>query len=400
MADRISIYEDYKTKLLLSEQQKQDILALKDILGSKNVSLQVDGTLQVMHYVGFVVSNRTRIQILPKIYASSATSDPEREAEESIHLLFHMLHYSEYFKVEELPTPQAISSCDYDLLEIFISIFIRRFINLFTRDVHRNYEDFQENMQFIKGKILFQQSLRRNVFSRHLHYVDYQEFTVDTLLNRIFKTVIMRLLAHTSNSDNKKKLKLALVYLEEVSTVRLSESVFDQVRFTRLNENYRPLFNMARMFYHNLQPGTKEGDEYTFTFLVPLNELFEFYVYKLLRNQHGDCIQYQKPQRYLATWGNKRKLLLKPDITMHREGKVLQIWDAKYKNPFDGDGQLSVSPSDIYQMLAYAVRYNCNSIALVYPVFKESKGSAEIEPLNIETSQGNVCLKIEQVDIN
>src|SRR5690554_2825602 len=234
MADRISIYEDYKTKLLLSEQQKQDILALKDILGSKNVSLQVDGTLQVMHYVGFVVSNRTRIQILPKIYASSATSDPEREAEESIHLLFHMLHYSEYFKVEELPTPQAISSCDYDLLEIFISIFIRRFINLFTRDVHRNYEDFQENMQFIKGKILFQQSLRRNVFSRHLHYVDYQEFTVDTLLNRIFKTVIMRLLAHTSNSDNKKKLKLALVYLEEVSTVRLSESVFDQVRFTRL----------------------------------------------------------------------------------------------------------------------------------------------------------------------
>lgn len=400
MADRIiSIYEDYRTKLSLSEQQKQDILALKDILGSNNVSLQVDGTIQVMHYVGFVVSNRTRLQILPKIYAASATANPQREAEEAIHLLFHMLHFSGYFKVEELPKPQAISSCNNDLLEIFISIFVRRFISLFTRDVHRNYEDFQENMQFIKGKILFQESLRKNVFTRHLHYVDYQEFTIDTLLNRIFKTVVMRLLAHTKNSDNKKNLKLALVYLEEVSPIRLSSTTFDQVRFNRLNENYRPLFNLARMFYNNLQPGTKDGDEYTFTFLVPLNELFEVYVHKLLRDRYGDCIQYQKPQRHLATWGSKRKFLLKPDITMQRDGKILHIWDAKYKNPFAGDGELSISQGDIYQVLAYAVKYKCNRIALVYPVFKGSEGPPEIEPIVIDTAQGEVCLAVEQVDI-
>lgn len=114
---------------------------------------------------------------------------------------------------------------------------------------------------------------------------------------------------------------------------------------------------MARMFYYHLQPGTKDGDEYTFTFLVPLNELFEFYVYKLLMDRYGDCIQYQKPQQHLATWGSKHKFLLKPDITMQRDGKVLHIWDAKYKNPFGRDGELSISQGDIYQVLAYAVRY-------------------------------------------
>jgi len=76
-------------------------------------------------------------------------------------------------------------------------MFIEKFLNLFCSDPHRQYETVEENLQFIKGKILFQKSLLKNVYTDHLHYVEYEEFTMDTVLNRIFKTIFLKLLYAT-----------------------------------------------------------------------------------------------------------------------------------------------------------------------------------------------------------
>jgi 5-methylcytosine-specific restriction enzyme subunit McrC len=101
--------------------------------------------------------------------------------------------------------------------------------------------------------------------------VRYQEFTENTLLNQILKTMILSLRTATKRQANKKLLNVALIYLEDVQTVRLSEIIFRQVQFNRLNENYRTLLVSAKLFYLNRQPRTYARDERTFTFLVPLN---------------------------------------------------------------------------------------------------------------------------------
>jgi len=401
----ITVFEDRQTKLNLTEKQKQDILALKDLWGSQNLILQADGTILLNHYVGFVARNQTRLQILPKIYENQLIGSLEYEKQEAIQLLVRLLQYSGYLSVKDIPNPQLISQYKSDFMEIFISIFVSQFLKLFTRNMHRQYENFVDNMQFIKGKIVFQQSVRENSYRRHLHFVEYDEFTVNNLLNQILKTIMLRLLCQTKVSENKKMLKLALVFLEDVNTIRLSSGIFDRVRFNRLNESYRPIFNLAKLFYYNYQPGYSEGDEYTFTFLVPLNRLYEYFIYKLLDKasftQEGKLckVKYQKPQGHLALCEGKGVFTLKPDITIMQDNQVKVILDTKYKNPIY-DGKVTVSQTDIYQMLGYAIHYECKSIILLYPVFKGNENyGIQLATYMIPTKLGDIEIKIMQVDI-
>lgn len=403
----ITIYSDRQTQVQpnLTPEEQGDILALKDLLGSQHVTLQANDVLFVRHYVGFIARGRTRLQILPKIYADYGSIDAEEEKHTSISLLLRLLSYSGYLGYKEIPDPQAIEACDNDLFEIFISIFVSRFLNVFKRNIHRAYEPYEENKQFIKGKILFHETILKNSFRKDRHYVRYDEFTADTLMNRIFKTVILHLLSQTVLSENKKKLKLALDYLDEVEPIRMYNGIFDRVIFNRMTEAYRPVFTMAQLLYYNRQPGFSEGDEFTFTFLVPLHKLFEYFAYKLIDNYAWDTgfnVRYQGPERYLAKQGVTNKFPLSPDITIFRNERTFPeyIVDAKFKNPFDGDGKIDLTSTDIYQVVTYAVCYQCENVFLLYPRFKgQPERDVVLASYKIPTETGSINLKVLQIDI-
>jgi len=400
----ITLYSDRQTQVPnLTVDERRDILALKDLLGSQHVLLQANDSLLIMHYVGFIARGKTRLQILPKIYADYAKIANEEEKSESVSLLLRLLSYSGYINYKEIPDPQSIESCDNDLFEIFINIFVSRFLDVFKRNVHRSYEAYEENKQFIKGKILFHETILKNCLRKDRHYIRYDEFTVDTLLNRIFKTVLIRLMSQTVLGENKKKLKQALNHLEEVEPVELYKGIFDRVIFNRMNDIYQPILSIAKLLYNNRQPGFSEGDENTFTFLVPLNKLFEYYAYKLIDNysQKSDFwVRYQGPEKHLALHKETGHFPLKPDITIFRNNVILYVIDAKFKNPFDKPEQIDLVSTDIYQIVTYAVCYRCENVFLLYPRFKgQPIRDTELVNYKIPTKTGNINLRILQIDI-
>ncbi|MFW6015939.1 MAG: McrC family protein [bacterium] len=395
----ITLYEDRKTLIDINEKQQRDIMELRKLWEPQNFIYQVDSSILLKHYVGFVANKQVKLQILPKIFEENSGMDSLDKKDEAIKILLRLLYYSGYIKTKEIPSPQNIKNYKSDLFEIFISIFIKRFFKLFFRDVHRKYEKAISNTQFIKGKILFSETLRKNSYYKHLHYVQYDEFTMNTILNKIIKTTMIYLLSQSLSMENKKELKKALIYLEDVDRIRLSEIAFKKVTFNRLNHDYQPLFNMAKMFYYNLKPGFYEGDQKTFTFLVPLYNLFEKFVYQLLHKHYINNSQkevlYQKPEHYLAVKDDSKKFKLKPDITIRENNKVKVILDAKYKNP-----NKKILPSDVYQMLAYATAYKCKELYLVYPAFHKMKSPVEIrDTFIINTDFDDICLHVVQIDL-
>jgi 5-methylcytosine-specific restriction enzyme subunit McrC len=63
---------------------------------------------------------------------------------------------------------------------------------------------------------------------------------------------------------------------------------------------------------------------------------------------------------------------LKPDIVvMHRSGQTLLIADAKWKLIDADDAAHTISAGDVYQMLAYARRYEVNEVVLIYPAQRD-----------------------------
>ncbi len=394
----IKVFEDTPIKLKLKEQEINDILSIRNIIGDKNLILQADGKLLISHYVGFVQINNTRVLIYPKIARNVQGEDFYNK---SFDVLVKMLTYTGFDSVKRLNIPINSRRFEGDVLELLIGIFVDELLSLFKRDINRNYNPIIENESFIKGKIDFAENIKKNSYRKHLHSLKYEQFTENILMNQIFKTVILNLIKKTVIKENRMKLGQALLWLEDVEQIKVTSNIWDKFAFTRLNQRYYTVFNMARLFYYNSSINLNKGDEVTFSFLVPLNQLFERYVFQMLNESMEPdlSIKYQGPINYLGYMDDKRILPLKPDITIIKNDQVLMILEAKYKEVIDSEGKIDISPSDIYQMLAYSVKYKCDRIVLIYP---EMMGCMreKIELQTIEIPKENDVLNIRVVLVN
>jgi 5-methylcytosine-specific restriction enzyme subunit McrC len=401
--ETITIFEDRTTRLPNYKVHESNLERLSEIVEPRNFSLHTDGSLRVMHYVGFFQRGNTRIQILPKIYLDSYSSKTD-EKQESLDFVYRLLGWSGFLKYKQL-FPQAISESNSDLLEIFVSLFATEFNSLFQRKIHKRYEERIENQQFIKGKILFSATLRANPILKHKHVMRIDDFSIDNTLNQIFKTVIHSLLLITKSSQNKKDLVIGLTYLEDVTNITLTKHLFKEVKFNRLNADFEPLFKMAQLFFFNQQPGLSSGMEKTFSFLVPINELFEAFVGKVLACFSDEKIAFthQRNRLELLNSSTGTQIQLRPDFTVTNDNRVITILDAKYKCPFNNKGNIDLNEADVYQLCTYGLRYDIKNLFLIYPKFKGVINNASLLKefrINIGDSiEESVNLRAIQVDI-
>lgn len=137
----------------------------------------------------------------------------------------------------------------------------------------------------------------------------------------------------------------------------------------RTNAHWRGVFGQAGKLLSGLYPDVRLGDDSGSALLFNMERLFEEVLGRRIRRECQKFagrplrVELQKPQRSLATTG----FLLKPDITIEEGGRVVAILDAKWKGLVPSEPNAGVSSGDAYQMNAYASRYRCNRLALIYP---------------------------------
>ncbi len=117
--------------------------------------------------------------------------------------------------------------------------------------------------------------------------------------------------------------------------------------------------------------------------------LFEDYVYRLLERIVHSNVQFknlrvtaQRPVRYLMRKRSQASnaghfFQMRPDIVISRRGdsSPIAIIDTKWKllSRLESGNKWGTKQSDIYPMFAYAKRYNCPKIILLYPSHTDIK---------------------------
>ncbi len=394
----LRIFEDRQCKLRVSQQNIEDLLGMRNIIGENNIIIQADGRILIRHFIGFIQLNKTRLLIYPKI---AVGLDNDDEFSKSFEILLKMLVYSGFAGIKRIPEAQNIAKYQGDLMELYIGMFAKELLRQFQRDINRGYNNQLENQCFIKGKVDFNETIKHNSFKKHLHYVRYDEFDENTSLNTIFKAIIQVLILKTKVKSNKIKLMQLMLWLEDVKDSSLTNDIWDSIIFNRQNRKYEVAFNMAKMFYYKSGPNIISGNTSALSFLIPTNQLFEMYLYKILeKGYYGKYeVKYQGPIDYLAVLNDRSYLQMKPDITLLKDGKVDKIIDAKYKIIMDENENLLTSQGDVYQMLAYSVRYQCDDIYLIYPkgVVYGSEGVAAT--FTIENYDHHITVHIIKIDL-
>ena len=110
----------------------------------------------------------------------------------------------------------------------------------------------------------------------------------------------------------------------------------------------------------------------------------------------------QRSDTYLAEEKESKLFRLQPDLWIKTEHKSL-IADTKYKIVYsdEKDPKKGISQTDLYQMLAYAVRFNVDEIILFYPntVSQEQEGETALTIKDALADDKEISIKAFQLPI-
>jgi 5-methylcytosine-specific restriction enzyme subunit McrC len=329
------------------------------------------------NYVGVIQVPGLTLEILPKIDRSTIDSS-DQEKLRAQHNLLYMLSFTKKLPFEERDLT-SLKLQEMPLLEILIRLFVTRMMQELRRGIDRAYVHREDNLPCVKGKILMTQHLLVNAAHRESFYVGFDEFLDDTPLNRILKATSRRLLSVSITAETQRLLMETVAIFDEVGDIIPDAHHFDRVHLHRNNERFLPLLDFCRMVWQEKSPNPSAGDSRTFSILFPMEQLFEEFIARFIRRHASDfgfrredvCIQSVGNSRCLVReeTSQSQKFKLQPDLLVKSGKRIGLILDTKWKHlkADEEDAKNAVPQADMYQMYAYAHRYDCNEVILLYP---------------------------------
>lgn len=362
--------------------------------GKQIIEVRRNGIKATSH-VGIFSVGRETIQILPKISKDSAE-------DYSVKNLLHMLSYTRNIEITEAGLSRLCERKKSEFFEIIIYLFASNLLELLKKNFRKSYVDTEENSHFIKGRILFQENLKANMFRKDKIYCNFSDFSQDILLNQIFKYTSKLLTSITTDSENYRILREIDFILSEIEFKRIKLSDFKNLYLDRLNHGYKPIVDLAKLFISNSTVELSCNKLESFSFLFDMNLLFEQFIAGFIARNKNKLlskkfeIKYQDKSKYLVDYP-KSLFMLKPDLIIYSKETKLII-DTKYKILNPEEKKLGIAQSDLYQMVAYSLKHDCDRIVLLYP--KHLIDKAPEKPYEIHHDGKKIKIFIRVVDLN
>ena len=172
------------------ERVNQHIMQ-RDRLGANVLEITysegVPQDIKTSSYVGVVRIGRRPVQILPKVlkYIDTSDANPEYHPQRFIiRNLLYMLSFAQSLPIKEVDV-STLRKVDDDFFEVLIYLFAKNLLDLITKNVNKSYIDREENVSFLKGKILFNEHITNNAVFQYRFFARFDEFSEDNRLNQI-----------------------------------------------------------------------------------------------------------------------------------------------------------------------------------------------------------------------
>ena len=416
------LYRDNRTaasggNLLLSEKQFDSLKKLITDSESDHNKLFRYGfekkreVLVCQNYVGVIcLPDGDQIEILPKTHRHSYDQE-ETEAQSKIQNRKNLVKM--LMATRHLPCKSA-SSASIDvarmpLLDVFIRLFLNEVNKLVKRGIARHYMAQEENITYLKGKLLVSQQVRHNLVVKHRHYMSFDELSADRPENRLIRSALQWAVnrVHGETEHLCQELLFHFSSIPRSSVISQDMKAWQRGRHLRHYEPVRPWLDMI---FNEHSPTSIDGSKNMLSLLFPMEKVFEAYVAMKMKKQFPEFeIKTQTKEHSLLTYTpyntniEKKLFQLKPDLYIKDNGRII-IGDTKWKliDETMPDKKYKISESDIYQMLAYNQTYQKNEpqpaeIWLIYPrsekfnnklpdlVFN-NKSVIKVLPFDIDTS--------------
>ena len=200
--------------------------------------------------------------------------------------IYYMLAYA--FHVLNEQGYKNITTEDFDnTAELCAAILARGIKIQIKRGLGKEYISRTESLASLRGKIDITESIKTQALQRRQLVCSYDEFSVNSFMNRIIKSTILLLLRADIAKTRKKELKKLLVYFDDVAPIDL-HSVNWNMQYNRNNQTYRMLIGICYLIIKGLLQTQSDGTTKLMDFLDEqrMHRLYEKFILEYYRKEY------------------------------------------------------------------------------------------------------------------
>ncbi|HAT4261189.1 TPA: McrC family protein [Clostridium perfringens] len=364
-------YGNYGCEKIISRREANELYnyAMSEKLDMDNILWERD-TLRFINYVGYIRLSTVSIEILPKISLNGSV-ELERKA------LLNMLSKCGILKVNYSEI-SSLKLYKQSLNEILAYLFSKKLQKELRKGVYGEYVYIEENINSLKGSLRVQEQIK-NMASHSLKaFCRFEEFSRDNKLNKILSFFVKEVMKNIKNRETLKLLRISEMILGEVDERSITLNEVNNFSFNRLNKPFEDAFTLGKMIVLGESALGNLGENKVYSILFKMNEIFEIYIGKLLKEllyKETVHIQHSKYKLLIKEESNRGVFKLIPDIVIEKNGIERVIIDTKWKSVESKFNRHGVKREDLYQMYAYLTRYkNARTVILLYPYNERIEG--------------------------
>ncbi len=319
--------------------------------------------------------------------------------------IYHMLAYA--FRVLNEREYKWVEAERFEnTAELFAAILARGIGTLIKSGLGREYVRDTEALSAVRGRIELDETIRTRAIHRKQLVCSYDDFSVDSHMNRILKSVLLLLLLHAEVSkERKKELRRLLAYFDPVLTTDL-RTVDWHMRFDRNNRTYRMLMAICYLVVKGLLQTQTDGSLRLMEYMDEqcMHRLYERFILEYCRREFPGITANASQIPWQLDDGHSELLpLMQTDIMLSQKERTLII-DAKYyarttTARFDAR---TLHSGNLYQIFTYVKNKEASFADEPHEVsgmLLYAKTDEEIYPQNVYRMSGN-RIEVRTLDLN
>ena len=314
--------------------------------------------------------------------------------------IYHMLAYA--FQILREQGYESCGTEEFENTADLLSAILAKGVSIqIKRGLGRTYIEETEPLSCLRGKIDVTESIKQQTIIKQQLVCTYDEFSVDTYMNRILKTTMELLLRYDIPKTRKKELRNLLLYFKEVRIVDV-HSIDWSFHFNRNNQSYQMLMAICYLIIKGLLQTSADGSVKLMQFLDEqrMCRLYEKFILEYYK-KHYPQIRTSASQIGWALDDGISAMLptMQSDIMLTYGNKTLII-DAKYYS-HTTQVQYNVNTlhsNNLYQIFTY-VNNKAASGGEVSGLLLYAQTDEEIQPNNTYMMSGN-RISVKTLDLN
>ena len=269
--------------------------------------------------------------------------------------IYYMLAYA--FQVLNEQGYKNIATEEFEnTAELCAAILVRGINTQIKRGLGKEYLPQTESLSCLRGKMNISDTVKTQAFQRKRIVCSYDEFSVNSYMNRIIKSTILVLIRADITRSRKKELRKLLVFFDDVDIIDLY-SVNWNIQYNRNNQTYRMLISICYLVVKGLLQTQSDGSTRIMDFLDEqlMHRLYEKFILEYYRREFPQISANASQIPWQLDDGMSAMLpIMQTDIMLSHGGKVLII-DAKYysrttQTQYD---KHTIISGNLYQIFTY-----------------------------------------------